>query len=824
MIVDLRFALGVILLSLVFSPSRAEKSAPQTVVEIRGEDFFINGQPTYAGRTARGMRIEGLLLNARLVQGIFDDRNPETRSLWNYPDGGWDPERNTAEFVAAMPAWRQAGLLSFTINLQGGSPNGYGNNKPWWNSAFDPDGSLRADYLRRLAKVLDRADELGMAPIVGLFYQAQALRFDDDAAVLRAVDGFTDWLLEKGYRHVLVEVANECNLPKFPPSIGEGQAAVMIERIQQRSKGKLRTLAGRLLVSTSFTGNHLPPASVSNVADFILLHGNGVAEPSRIRELVRRVRAGAGYHQQPILFNEDDHYQFDQPDNHFLAAVSEHASWGFFDFRRKNESFGDGFQSVPVDWAPDTSERKRGFFALVAELSGSVVGESLHPTIVKEGASHTAPTPPLRVAANGRYLEDKKGAPFFIQADTAWTLPYAYSDEEVEAYLDHRRADGFNTIQMCALFGDPQDERFHAKAFQGGDLGQPLDTYWARVDWVVEQATRRGLVVIINPIWKRHFNALLKANGPEKCRVFGHWFAARYRDNPRVLYFVGGDQIPEPVREELGALAEGIQEVNGGKAIIAFHSQADQSSREAYPAAAWLTLNWTYAYAPPYRKKYPYEENWENWGLTPPRPIQFGEGFYDFGAETKAGKNHQRGRWADRFGLRRQAWWAGPLTGAAGVAYGSEAIWMHNRGTQTWQTAVEDESGRDIHRLSRFFTSLPWWTLVPDREQSFLVGGFGRWQTDDFAVAAVSADKSMAVIYTPVRHDLELQTAQLREGKLNARWFDPTNGESQTAEIPKFNERGKIVVTSPLQNSAGLEDFVLVIGVDPSTRSAAESR
>jgi len=92
-----------------------------TSVSINGADFLINGRPTYEGRTYDGMRIEGLLLNSRMVQGIFDDLNPKTRSLWDYPDGAWDAERNTREFVAAMSEWRDNGLLGFTINLQGGA-------------------------------------------------------------------------------------------------------------------------------------------------------------------------------------------------------------------------------------------------------------------------------------------------------------------------------------------------------------------------------------------------------------------------------------------------------------------------------------------------------------------------------------------------------------------------------------------------------------------------------------------------------------------------------------------------------------------------------
>jgi hypothetical protein len=60
--------------------------ARQTTVAIQGDGFLINGRPTYQGRTWRGMRIEGLLQNSRMVQGIFDDLNPETRNLWAYPD------------------------------------------------------------------------------------------------------------------------------------------------------------------------------------------------------------------------------------------------------------------------------------------------------------------------------------------------------------------------------------------------------------------------------------------------------------------------------------------------------------------------------------------------------------------------------------------------------------------------------------------------------------------------------------------------------------------------------------------------------------------
>src|SRR5881397_3335109 len=97
---------------------REDPASPRrTTVSIAGNEFHINGKPTYAGRTWRGHNIQGLLLNSRMVQGIFDDRNPETAGRWAYPDTGkWDPERNTREFIGAMPEWRRRGLLAFTIN------------------------------------------------------------------------------------------------------------------------------------------------------------------------------------------------------------------------------------------------------------------------------------------------------------------------------------------------------------------------------------------------------------------------------------------------------------------------------------------------------------------------------------------------------------------------------------------------------------------------------------------------------------------------------------------------------------------------------------
>jgi hypothetical protein len=112
----------------------------------------------------------------------------------------------------------------------------------------------------------------------------------------------------------------------------------------------------------------VPSDELAAACDFILLHGNGVNDPNRIREMIAQTRALPSYRQQPIVFNEDDHYAFDQPDNNLLAAFLSHASWGYFDYRMNQEPFACGFQSVPVDWTI-SSPRKQGFFRLLRQLS-----------------------------------------------------------------------------------------------------------------------------------------------------------------------------------------------------------------------------------------------------------------------------------------------------------------------------------------------------------------------------------------------------------------------------------------------------------------------
>lgn len=330
-----------------------------TVIGIEGERFTRDGVPTHAGRSFRGTDISGLLFNSRMANAIVDDRNLSTRGVWAYADGPWDAARNTREFVAQLPEYRAHGLDAVAINMQGGSPQGYSWNQPWNLSGFAADGSPHADTLERLDQVLAAADACGMAVILGLFYGMAARRLDGEAAVIRALDATVAHVLAGGWRHVLIEIGNEIDNVAFTHDIiRPARCAELFARVR-----------GRLPVSTSFNGNVVPPDQLIALSDYVLLHGNNVERPDRIREMVAQVRASSAYRGQPILFNEDDHFGFDQADSNMLAAVGARAGWGYFDYRMGRERFADGYQSLPVDWGIG-SARKKGFFGLLAEVTG----------------------------------------------------------------------------------------------------------------------------------------------------------------------------------------------------------------------------------------------------------------------------------------------------------------------------------------------------------------------------------------------------------------------------------------------------------------------
>ncbi len=255
-------------------------ASTKTWVALVGGRWYLNGRIT-----CPGSRAEGLLMNVRMVNCTFEDRNPRTCP------SGFEPDANTAAFIAQIPDYAACGVRAFTLSLQGGMP-GY---EKALNSAFTPAGDLRPEYLARVERVIRAADEAGVAIILTCFYQRQDQVLRDEAAVRAGVVSAARWVAAKGFAHVMLEIANEHSHGGFDHGIiktGEGMAELV--RLARK------TVPG-LLVSASGMGNGRAKREVAEASDFILIHFNGtpvVQIPERVKALGRYGKA--------VVCNEDD--------------------------------------------------------------------------------------------------------------------------------------------------------------------------------------------------------------------------------------------------------------------------------------------------------------------------------------------------------------------------------------------------------------------------------------------------------------------------------------------------------------------------------------
>jgi len=353
-------------------------SEGQTVVAIRGPQFTLNGQPTYtaaSGFRSADPNLQGVLLNVRAVQAIFDDANypnggsrahPYPSSLvgdisFDYPGGPWDPERNVREFLAALPEWRRCGVLAITVNLQGGGPSDGNSTRQYLNSGFDPHGALKPAYADRLRRVIEEADRLGMVVIVGFFYSGSNERIaagPEDRYAKEALRQASLFLKNLPHRNILIEIENEV-------SAGFSHPIMQPDGILDAVLLAQKTVERQIPVSMSWIRAAMPRDArvdaAMRAADYVMFHTNRKT-PDEVHSDIQAMRRWAG-DDRPIMINEDGVSTFN-----LQAAVQEHVGWGYYDQGLGN--YHDGFQSPPVSWRIDTLT-KWVFFEQAARLTGS---------------------------------------------------------------------------------------------------------------------------------------------------------------------------------------------------------------------------------------------------------------------------------------------------------------------------------------------------------------------------------------------------------------------------------------------------------------------
>jgi len=168
---------------------------------------------------------------------------------------------------------------------------------------------------------------------------------------------------------------------------------------------------------------------------------------------------------------------------------------------------------------------------------------------------------PLRVGADHRHLVDRRGVPFLLQGDAAWSLIANATREDADGYLRNRRAKGFNAVLVNLIEhkfarNAPRNAYGDAPFPDPSDLAVPNDKYFEHADWVVRRAGEDGIVVLLAPAYLGYpgldegFYDEVMAAGPEKCLAYGRYLGRRYAGFDNIIWVMGGDRDPGPARED----------------------------------------------------------------------------------------------------------------------------------------------------------------------------------------------------------------------------------------------------------------------------------
>src|SRR5690606_12496324 len=145
----------------------------------------------------------------------------------------------------------------------------------------------------------------------------------------------------------------------------------------------------------------------------------------------------------------------------------------------------------------------------------------------------------------------KNGQPFFWMGDTGWLLFGKLDREEAEKYLETRRQQGFNVIQVMVLHTLEARNVYGQKALLNRDIAtpritkgnSPADTaqydYWDHVDFIIKKAEEKGLYMALVPVW----GTAAKSGPitPGQARTYAAFLAKRYKGYSNIIWLNGGD-------------------------------------------------------------------------------------------------------------------------------------------------------------------------------------------------------------------------------------------------------------------------------------------
>ena len=396
----------------------------------------------------------------------------------------------------------------------------------------------------------------------------------------------------------------------------------------------------------------------------------------------------------------------------------------------------------------------------------------------------------LEVSAEGRYLKHQNGQPFFWLGDTGWLMPQRLNREEVAFYLDNCSRAGFNVVQVQTLNGVPSMNVYGQYSMTDGFDFSHIDKegvygYWNHMDYIVRTAESKGIYIGMVCIW----GGLVRSGqmNVEEAKAYGTFLAERYKDNPNIVWIIGGDTRGDVKTEVWETLARTIRSIDKNH-LMTFHPFGRTMSATWFNDADWLDFNMFQSGHRRYGQtkgdgdnladSNVAEDNWRyveaSLSQRPMKPVLDGEPSYE--GIPQGLHNPKEYRWtaAD---ARRYAYWS-VFAGSFGHTYGNNSIMQFYRegyapaygAEKSWQEALEDEGFNQMKYLKELILRFPYFERIPD--QNVIAGVNG--ERYDRVIATRGRD--FLLVYNYSARPMQIDLTKISGDKKKAWWFNPQDG------------------------------------------------
>ncbi len=433
-----------------------------------------------------------------------------------------------------------------------------------------------------------------------------------------------------------------------------------------------------------------------------------------------------------------------------------------------------------------------------------------------------AALPSLSVSTNHRFLVTPDGKPFFYLADTGWELFHRLDRRQALEYLDTRAAQKFTVIQAVALaeldgVTDPNaqgdlplvDKDPTRPAITPG--ANPRDAkqydYWDHVDFIVDEANRRGLYLALLPTWGNFVKDEPMITGAN-AQAYGEFLGKRY-GKKGIIWVLGGDRTPAGFEDVWRTLARGIAIGVSGRedytrVLMTLHPRGSETSSTWFHADEWLDFNMHQTGHRQADATQCWAKIAADYARTPVKPVMDGEPLYE--DHPVAFKAKELGYSFDAH-VRQRAYWD-VFSGAFGHTYGNHAVWqMYGPGRKPrngpltyWNDALRRPGAEQMRHLRALVESRPLLTLVPDQT---LV-------TDALAgadhVSGARGD-GYSFIYSGQGRRFSANLGKTAGRRVRASWFNPRSGS--LAAIDTFDNTGTREFVPPSEGFGS--DWVLIL-------------